>query len=217
MASQEITGPLRALETLGKPVVAAINGTALGGGFEICLACHHRIVINDTRIQLGLPEVKLGLLPGGGGVVRMTRLLGIEGALPFLAEGTLSRPEDALKAGLVDALADNTDKMLELAKAFINNNPISAQPYDKKGYRMPGGKPSHPGMAMKLPVAPAMLRQTTKGVYPAPEAIMAAAVEGAQVDFETAQKNRESLFPKPSLESDQQEHDEYLLVPDERD
>ena len=194
MAAQEITGPLRALETLGKPVVAAINGTALGGGFEICLACHHRIVINDTRIQLGLPEVKLGLLPGGGGVVRMTRLLGIEGALPFLAEGTLSRPEDALKAGLVDALADNTDKMLELAKAFINNNPISAQPYDKKGYRMPGGKPSHPGMAMKLPVAPAMLRQTTKGVYPAPEAIMAAAVEGAQVDFDTAQKIESRYF-----------------------
>lgn len=194
MAAEQITTPLRTLETLGKPIVAAINGAALGGGFEICLACHHRIVINSAKIQLGLPEVKLGLLPGGGGVVRMTRLLGIEGALPYLAEGKLLRPADALEAGLVDALADDAEQMLEMAKAFIKSNPKSVQPYDKKGYRMPGGKPSHPSMAMKLAVAPAILRQTTKGVYPAPEAIMAAAVEGAQVDFETAQRIESRYF-----------------------
>lgn len=194
MAAEQITGPLRTLETLGKPVVAAINGTALGGGFEICLACHHRVVINDNRIQLGLPEVKLGLLPGGGGVVRMTRLLGLEGALPFLAEGKLLRPAKALDAGLVHALADDADQLIELAKAYITSNPQSAQPYDQKGYKVPGGKPSHPGMAMKLPIAPSLLRQNTKGAYPAPEAIMSAAVESLQVDFETAQKIESRYF-----------------------
>lgn len=194
MAAEQITGPLRVLETLGKPVVAAINGTALGGGFEICLACHHRIAINDNRIQLGLPEVKLGLLPGGGGVVRMTRLLGIEGALPFLAEGKLLRPLQALEEGLVHSLADDADQLMDLAHAYIKANPTSVQPYDNKGYKMPGGKPNHPGMAMKLPIAPSLLRKTTKGAYPAPEAIMSAAVEGAQVDFATAQKIESRYF-----------------------
>lgn len=194
MCADEITTPLRTLETLGKPVVAAINGTALGGGFEICLACHHRIALNDPSIQMGLPEVKLGLLPGGGGTVRMTRLLGIESALSYLAEGTQLRPADALEEGLVHALAENTEDMLEQAVAFIKDNKNSKQPYDQKGYRMPGGKPNHPSMAMKLPIAPAYLRIKTKGVYPAPEAIMSAVIEGALVEFETAIKIENRYF-----------------------
>ena len=194
MLASKITGPLRQLETLKKPVVAAINGTALGGGWEICLACHHRIVINDNKIQLGLPEVKLGLLPGGGGVVRMTRLLGLETAFPYLMEGKQVRPQAALEAGLVHELADDTDDMLTKAKVWIKANPTSVQPWDKGGYKLPGGKPQSPAMGPKLAIAPSILRSKTKGVYPAPEAIMAAAVEGAQVDFETAQQIESRYF-----------------------
>lgn len=175
---------MRALETIGKPVVAAVNGTALGGGLEIALACHHRIVMNDNRIQLGLPEVTLGLLPGGGGTQRLPRMIGLEAAFPLLMEGKKLRPDAALKAGIIDELADTPDDLMARARAFIDANPKSQQPWDKKGYKMPGGAPHHPAMAQKLTIAPAMLRQKTKGCYPAPERIMAAAVEGAQVDFD---------------------------------
>lgn len=182
-----IKGQLRRLETLGKPVVAAINGAALGGGWEICLACHHRIALDDNSVQLGLPEVTLGLLPGGGGVVRMVRLLGIEKALPYLAEGRKVRPEQALKAGLIHDIAATADEMLAKARAWIAANPKSAQPWDTAGYKIPGGTPSSPNVAQMLAIAPSVLRDKTKGCFPAPEKIMCAAVEGAQVDFDTAQ------------------------------
>ncbi len=182
-----IKGQLRRLETLGKPVVAAINGAALGGGWEICLACHHRIALNDSTVQLGLPEVTLGLLPGGGGVVRMVRLLGIEKALPYLAEGRKVRPEQALKAGLIHDIAQTPDEMLAKARAWILANPKSVQPWDAPGYKIPGGTPSSPNVAQMLAIAPSVLRDKTKGCFPAPEKILCAAVEGAQVDFDTAQ------------------------------
>jgi len=175
---------MRALETCGKPMVAAINGAALGGGLEIALACHHRIVLNDNSIQLGLPEVTLGLLPGGGGTQRLPRMIGLEAAFPFLMEGKKVRPSAALKAGIVDELADSVDDMMAKAKAFIEANPQCQQPWDKKGFKLPGGAPHHPAMAQKLAIAPAMLKQKTKGCYPAPERILSAAVEGAQVDFD---------------------------------
>ncbi|WP_417546506.1 3-hydroxyacyl-CoA dehydrogenase NAD-binding domain-containing protein [Marinobacter sp.] len=175
---------MRALETCGKPVVAAINGTALGGGFEIALACHHRIVLDNNSIQLGLPEVTLGLLPGGGGTQRLPRMIGLEAAFPLLMEGKKLRPSAALKAGIIDELADSPEDMLAKARAFIDANPKCQQPWDKQGFKLPGGAPHHPAMAQKLAIAPAMLKQKTKGCYPAPERIMAAAVEGAQVDFD---------------------------------
>ncbi|WP_309045571.1 3-hydroxyacyl-CoA dehydrogenase NAD-binding domain-containing protein [Marinobacter sediminicola] len=176
---------MRALETCGKPVVAAINGAALGGGFEIALACHHRIVLNNNSIQLGLPEVTLGLLPGGGGTQRLPRMIGLEAAFPLLMEGKKLRPAAALKAGIIDELADSPEDMMAKARAFIEANPKCQQPWDQKGYKMPGGAPHHPAMAQKLPIVPAMLKQKTKGCYPAPECILAAAVEGAQVDFDS--------------------------------
>ena len=182
-----IKGQLRRLETLGKPVVAAINGAALGGGWEIALACHHRIALNNSSIQLGLPEVTLGLLPGGGGVVRMVRLLGLEKALPYLAEGKKVRPDAALKAGLIHELASDQDDLLAKARTWIAANPGAAQPWDVKGYKIPGGTPSSPNVAQMLAIAPSVLRDKTKGCFPAPEKIMCAAVEGAQVDFDTAQ------------------------------
>src|SRR5690554_459890 len=175
---------MRALETCGKPVVAAINGAALGGGFEIALACHHRIVLNNNSIQLGLPEVTLGLLPGGGGTQRLPRMIGLEAAFPLLMEGKKLRPSAALKAGIIDEIADSPEDMMAKARAFIDANPNCQQPWDKKGFKLPDGAPHHPAMAQKLAIAPAMLKQKTKGCYPAPECIMAAAVEGAQVDFD---------------------------------
>lgn len=183
----KIKGQLRRLESLGKPVVAAINGAALGGGWEICLACHHRIALDESHVQLGLPEVTLGLLPGGGGVVRMVRLLGIEKALPYLAEGKKVRPDQALKAGLIHDIAKDRDELLAKARAFIAANPTAMQPWDVKGYKIPGGTPSTPAVAQMLAIAPSVLRDKTKGCFPAPEKIMCAAVEGAQVDFDTAQ------------------------------
>lgn len=175
---------MRALETCGKPVVAAINGTALGGGLEIALACHHRVVLDNDSIQLGLPEVTLGLLPGGGGTQRLPRMIGLEAAFPFLMEGKKVNPKAALEAGIVSELATSADDMMQKARAFIEANPKCQQPWDQKGFKLPGGAPHHPAMAQKLAIAPAMLKQKTKGCYPAPERILSAAVEGAQVDFD---------------------------------
>ncbi|UHG96637.1 3-hydroxyacyl-CoA dehydrogenase NAD-binding domain-containing protein [Pseudomonas sp. 7-41] len=177
---------LRSLENLGKPVVAAINGAALGGGWEICLACHYRVALDDQSLQLGLPEVTLGLLPGGGGVVRMVRLLGLEKALPYLLEGKKIRPRQALQAGLIDALAVDRDELLAKARAWILAHPDAAQPWDNKAYQIPGGTPSSPKVAQMLAIAPSILRSKTNGCLPAPEKILCAAVEGAQVDFDTA-------------------------------
>lgn len=185
---------MRTLETLDKPVVAAINGAALGGGLEICLACHHRISLDDDRIRFGLPEVTLGLLPGGGGCIRLPRILGLEKALPFLLEGKRVSPQDALKAGIIDATASTMDEVMTKARDWIKDNPRSQQPWDQKGYRIPGGGPTHPKVAQMLAIAPAMLKNKTKGCYPAPEAILSAVVEGAQVDFDTAERIETRYF-----------------------
>ncbi|WP_436739748.1 3-hydroxyacyl-CoA dehydrogenase NAD-binding domain-containing protein [Streptomyces sp. BBFR102] len=180
---------LRRIETLGKPVVAAINGAALGGGYEIALACHHRIALDAPGSKIGLPEVTLGLLPAGGGVTRTVRLLGVTDALlKLLLQGTQYSPRRALDNGLVHAVAETPEQMLADARAFIDANPESVQPWDVKGYRIPGGTPAHPKFAANLPAFPANLKKQTSGApYPAPRNILAAAVEGSQVDFETAQ------------------------------
>ncbi|MER7009913.1 3-hydroxyacyl-CoA dehydrogenase NAD-binding domain-containing protein [Saccharopolyspora sp. NPDC000359] len=179
---------LRRLETLGVPVVAALNGTALGGGLEIALACHHRIALNDPKARFGFPEVTLGLLPGAGGVVRTVRMLGIADALlNVLLQGQRLRPEKAAKIGIVDELVDAPEELLTRAKEWIKVNPEAAQPWDKPGHKIPGGTPSNPKFAANLPAFPANLRKQLKGApLPAPKNIMAAAVEGAQVDFDTA-------------------------------
>ncbi|MGW0845661.1 3-hydroxyacyl-CoA dehydrogenase NAD-binding domain-containing protein [Streptomyces sp. NPDC002787] len=185
----EIKHHLRRIETLGKPVVAAINGAALGGGYELALACHHRIALDAPGSKIGCPEVTLGLLPGGGGVTRTVRLMGIADALlKVLLQGTQYTPQRALQNGLVHEVAATQDELMAKARAFIDANPESQQPWDKPGYRIPGGTPAHPKFAANLPAFPATLRKQTNGApYPAPRSILAAAVEGAQVDFETAQ------------------------------
>ncbi|MDG4807494.1 3-hydroxyacyl-CoA dehydrogenase NAD-binding domain-containing protein [Micromonospora sp. WMMD1120] len=179
---------LRRLETLGRPVVAAVNGSALGGGLEIALACHHRIALDAPDSRLGLPEVTLGLLPGAGGVTRTVRMLGLATALTtVLLTGRRMRPADALAAGLVDEVVATEAELLDRARAWIVANPRPAQPWDRPDYRMPGGSPASRSLAAQLPAFPATLRKQLKGArLPAPEAILAAAVEGAQVDLETA-------------------------------
>jgi 3-hydroxyacyl-CoA dehydrogenase/enoyl-CoA hydratase/3-hydroxybutyryl-CoA epimerase len=198
--SMNIKADLRRLETLGVPVVAAINGAALGGGLEIALACHHRVAAEGSY-EIGLPEVTLGLLPGGGGVVRTVRMLGIQTALTeVLLQGQRYKPAVAKDKGLVDELVP-ADQLVERARAWIaenkGNEDAAKQPWDRQGYKMPGGTPSHPSLAGMLPAFPATLRKQTKGAdYPAPRAIMAAAVEGAQVDFDSAQRIEARYFTK---------------------
>jgi 3-hydroxyacyl-CoA dehydrogenase / enoyl-CoA hydratase / 3-hydroxybutyryl-CoA epimerase len=176
----------RALETLGKPVVSCINGAALGGGWEVALIGHHRIAVDNPRIQLGLPEITLGLIPGASGITKMTRLLGLLGAQPYILESKLFNPKQALELGLVHELVADASELRARALAWIEAHPVSIQPWDDKAYKMPGGTPSNPKIAGALTVAPAMLKKTTRGLYPAPEAALAAMVEGAQVDFDTA-------------------------------
>ncbi|MBI1451327.1 MULTISPECIES: 3-hydroxyacyl-CoA dehydrogenase NAD-binding domain-containing protein [Acinetobacter] len=183
---EEMKAKLRYIETRGIPVVAALNGTALGGGWELALGCHYRVALNDVKAKFGLPEVTLGLLPGGGGIVRMTRLLGLQNAFPFLMEGKQFGVDKAKSLGLIHDTAQTEQELLDKAIAWVKANPKSQQPFDVKGYKIPGGTPSTPAVAQMLAIAPAMLRDKTKGCYPAPEAIMAAAVEGAQVDVDTA-------------------------------
>ncbi|MDT9686153.1 3-hydroxyacyl-CoA dehydrogenase NAD-binding domain-containing protein [Streptomyces sp. TRM76323] len=187
-AACDVKRSLRRIETLGKPVVAALGGAALGGGYEIALASHHRIALDAPGSKIGLPEVTLGLLPGGGGIARTVRLMGVTDALlKVLLQGTQYPPRRALENGLVHEVADTPEEMLAKARAFIDAHPESRQPWDEPGYKIPGGTPAHPKFAANLPAFPANLKKQLNGApLPAPRNILAAAVEGSQVDFETA-------------------------------
>ncbi|MDN5895387.1 MAG: 3-hydroxyacyl-CoA dehydrogenase NAD-binding domain-containing protein [Nocardioides sp.] len=192
--AQDVKAALRRLELFPRPVVSAINGAALGGGFEIALATNHRVAVDDKSVKIGLPEATLGLLPGGGGVTRVTRLLGVQSALmDVLLQGTQFNPASAKEKGLVDELVATREELIPAAKTWIQankDNPEAAQNvWDRPGYKMPGGTPASPKLASFLPAFPALLRKQLKGAdYPAQEAILSAVVEGAQVDFETASR-----------------------------
>ena len=188
---------LRTLETFGKPVVAAINGAALGGGLEIALACHHRVAADVKGLVVGFPEVTLGLLPGGGGITRTVRMFGIQNAfMNVLSQGTRFKPAQAKENGLIDEIVPTVEELVPAAKAWIKANPDAhTQPWDAKGYKMPGGTPSSPALAAILPSFPALLRKQLKGApMPAPRAILDTAVEGAQVDFDTASRIESRYF-----------------------
>jgi 3-hydroxyacyl-CoA dehydrogenase/enoyl-CoA hydratase/3-hydroxybutyryl-CoA epimerase len=179
---------LRAVETLGRPVVAAINGAALGGGLELALATHHRIVADVPGAQVGLPEVNLGLLPALGGITRVVRHLGVVAALDnVLLPGRPFTPAQALELGLVDEIVPACEDLVPRAKAWIAANPEATQPWDRPGFQIPGGTPAKGPLAGQLPHLSARLRRSTAGApVPAQRAILAAAVEGASVDLDAA-------------------------------
>jgi 3-hydroxyacyl-CoA dehydrogenase/enoyl-CoA hydratase/3-hydroxybutyryl-CoA epimerase len=194
--SMTLSNDLRRLETCGKPVVAAINGTAVGGGFEIALACHHRVVADDPKIMLGLPEGTIGLLPGGGGTQRLPRLIGIRAALPLLLQCTLMNPAKAVEAGLVNAVVPG-DRLLAEAKRWILEEGDPVAPWDKKGFTVPGGADSlDAGVRNLFSAANAMNRAGTFGNLPAPAAIAAAVYEGTQLPMDTALKIEAKYFTR---------------------
>lgn len=177
---------LRRMETCGKPVACAINGTALGGGTEIALACHYRVVSDARGIQLGLPEVQVGLLPGGGGTQRVPRLIGIQAAMPVVMEGQALSAEKALKMGLIHKIVPAAELLAE-AKRWLLEQGDPVQPWDKKGYKMPGGAgPSSPAVAQMLVVSNAMLQAKTFHNLPAPKAILSCLYEGPQLPMDKA-------------------------------
>ncbi len=185
-AVQAMKALLRRLETMGKPVVAAINGHALGGGLEIALACHARIVIDDARIKLGQPEVKLGLLPGGGGTVRLPRLVGIQAALQICAEGGDLSPQKALAMGLVTELATDREDLVKRARDWIVGNPKAKAPWDEPKFRFPGGDSRSPAVVQMLAVAPSLASTKTWGNYPAVQHVLSSIFEGGLLDFDRA-------------------------------
>jgi 3-hydroxyacyl-CoA dehydrogenase/enoyl-CoA hydratase/3-hydroxybutyryl-CoA epimerase len=176
---------LRALERLGKPVVAAMSGSALGGGLEVALACHHRIVVDRPGLEIGFPEASLGLLPGAGGIVKTVRLKGIQAAVETLSESRRLTPKEALEMGWVTQLVAHDEALMPAAFAALEGGRCT-QPWDDPKHRIPGGGPTNPSVAAMLSVAPAMLLEKTRGNFPAQEAILAVAVESAALDFETA-------------------------------
>ncbi len=185
---------LRAMEKSGKPVVAALNGTALGGGLEIALACHYRIAINNPKTKFGQPEVKLGLLPGGGATQRIPRIMGMQASMPILLEGKELRPDAAKAAGLVHELVNTREELLAHAKAWCLANPKPIQPWDDPKFRMPGGDGKHPAVVQMLAIAPSMASAKSFGNYPAVTDILSCVFEGSLVDFDTALKIESRYF-----------------------
>ncbi|MGQ0586925.1 MAG: 3-hydroxyacyl-CoA dehydrogenase NAD-binding domain-containing protein, partial [Gammaproteobacteria bacterium] len=185
---------LRAMEKSGKPVVAALNGTALGGGLEIALACHWRIAINNPKVKFGQPEVKLGLLPGGGATQRIPRIMGMQASMPILLEGQELRPDAAKATGLINELVNTREELLVRAKAWCLANPKPVQPWDDPKFRYPGGDGKHPAVVQMLAIAPSIASSKSYGNYPAVTDIMSCVFEGSLVDFDTSLKIESRYF-----------------------
>jgi len=195
--SLEFNAIFRKLETCGKPVVAAMNGTALGGGYEVCLACHYRIALDNPKAVIGLPEVQLGLLPGGGGTQRLPRIIGMEAALMLMVEGKRISPTEALGYGMVNDIAATREEMMEKSIKWILANPKAIQPWDeynkktgeikaRENYKVPGGNVQSPTGMRTFAGGTAMIMEKTKGNYPAPIAILSCVYEGLQVNMDRA-------------------------------
>jgi 3-hydroxyacyl-CoA dehydrogenase/enoyl-CoA hydratase/3-hydroxybutyryl-CoA epimerase len=176
---------MRRLETCGKPVVAAINGLALGGGYEICLASHYRIASDAPGVAVGLPEAQVGLLPGAGGTQRLPRMLGIMAAMPYLMEGKQASAAQALKAGLVNEVVPASE-LLAAAKAWLLDQPTAVQPWDVKGFKIPGGGPLDPRVAPAFVVGNTMVQAKTFHNMPAPLAIQSCLYEGCLLPIDKA-------------------------------
>ncbi|PKQ07582.1 MAG: 3-hydroxyacyl-CoA dehydrogenase [Alphaproteobacteria bacterium HGW-Alphaproteobacteria-11] len=202
---------LRSLETCGKPVAAAINGTALGGGLEVTLACHYRVASDNPKTQIGLPEAKVGLLPGGGGTQRLPRLIGAQAALPLILQGTSLDPQKALKAGIVHKVVPAAE-LIPAAKAWLKEGlaqpkvklgkkgpevyAIAIQPWDREGYKVPGGDPHSKGGGQVFTIGNATLHKQTHGNFPAQRYIMSCVYEGLQVPIEAGLRIETRYFTK---------------------
>ena len=192
--AEDYKGFLRRLELCGRPVVAALNGTALGGGLELALACHYRVAIDDPKAKFGLPEVKLGLLPGGGGTQRLPRLIGIQPSLPLMLEGKELKASDAKNAGIIHALAKDREDLMAQAKAWCLANPKPVQPWDDKKFKWPGGDAKSPANGQLWAIAPSMANAKTQGNFPAPINIMASVFDGGITDFDTGCRSESRYF-----------------------
>lgn len=186
---------LRKLETCGKPVVAAINGLALGGGLEVTLGCHYRVVADNPKIQLGLPEAKVGLLPGGGGTQRLPRLIGAAAALPLILQGSSLDPQKALAQKVVHKVVP-ADQLIAEAKRWIKETPDPVQPWDKKGFEVPGGMPNDKGASTVFTMGNAMLRKQSFANYPAQRFIMSCVYEGLIVPIDAGLRIEARYFTK---------------------
>ncbi|MGK7651826.1 3-hydroxyacyl-CoA dehydrogenase NAD-binding domain-containing protein [Roseovarius sp. B08] len=171
----------------GKPIAAALPGTALGIGLEIPLACHRIFAADNPKAKIGLPEIMVGIFPGAGGTTRLVRKLGAMGASPLLLEGKLNDPKKAKSAGVVDEVVP-ADELIAKAKEWVLSEPSFVKPWDEKGYKMPGGAPYHPAGFMTFVGASAMVNGKTQGAFPAAKALLSAVYEGALVPFDTALK-----------------------------
>jgi len=169
----------------GKPIAAALPGTALGIGLELPLACHRIFAADNPKAKIGLPEIMVGIFPGAGGTTRLVRKMGAMAASPLLLEGKLNDPKKAKAAGVIDEVVDDP---VTAAKEWVLSEPNIVKPWDEKGYKMPGGAPYHPAGFMTFVGASAMVNGRTKGVYPAAKALLSAVYEGAMVPFDTALK-----------------------------
>jgi 3-hydroxyacyl-CoA dehydrogenase/enoyl-CoA hydratase/3-hydroxybutyryl-CoA epimerase len=180
---------LRRLEKLPVPVVAAINGAALGGGYELSLACNYRLAYNHKSVQIGLPECALGVYPAGGGVVRLTKLIGVESALDVILKSQRMNPEKALAAGLIHEIVDEMDDLLPRARAWIKDNlenqDAAIQPWDRNGYRVPGGAINSPRNAQLAAMAPTLLHKQTRGLMPQMTAAMDISFQSSMLDVDT--------------------------------
>jgi 3-hydroxyacyl-CoA dehydrogenase/enoyl-CoA hydratase/3-hydroxybutyryl-CoA epimerase len=194
-AGWRMNGALRAIETCGKPVAAAINGLALGGGLELTLACHYRVAGDTPKIQLGLPEIKVGLFPGGGGTQRLPRLIGVQAAMMAMTEGKSFRPNEAKGAGIIHEVVPAGTEV-EAAKAWIKGGGKAVAPWDAKDFKQPGGGPYHPAGIQNFLVGNAMIKKQTYGNYPAALNLMKAVYEGIQVPIDAALRIETRYFIK---------------------
>jgi len=194
--SEKFKAGLRKLETMGKPVVSLINGDCLGGGFELTLATHFRIASNSKKIKIGLPDIKIGLLPAGGAITRLSRLFGLQKTFEYVSVGKELSPDAALEFGFIHTLVDSPEDLLSKAIEWIEAHPDVSQPFDVKGFKIPGGSIMNPKTAQVITAAPAMLLKKTRGNYPAPEALLSVLAEGSVVDFDTALRIESRYFVK---------------------
>jgi 3-hydroxyacyl-CoA dehydrogenase / enoyl-CoA hydratase / 3-hydroxybutyryl-CoA epimerase len=204
----------RRLETSGKPYAAAINGLALGGGLEVCLTCHYRVMLDNAKLVVGLPEVLVGLLPGGGGTQRLPRVMGVMPSLPYLLQGKNMSPAEAKAYGVVADLASTQDELISKAKAWVKANPKAVQPWDVKGFKFPNGGAGqfNPGFVQTFMGASAMVMKETHGNMNAPKAILSCVYEGAQLPIDKAVRLESKYFTKLFMDSQAQSMVRSLFV-----